>query len=54
MTSNLLKKPKEPKRIRRYSYCPHCGQKGLYNVARQYCRCRYCGLYRIQLPGQDF
>jgi ribosomal protein L37E len=38
----------------KFSHCPKCGRKGLYHVHRQYSRCRYCGLYRISIPGQDF
>jgi len=40
--------------IQEYSYCPHCGRKGLYHLHGKYCRCRYCGLYRILLRESDF
>ena len=40
--------------IQEYSYCPHCGRKGLYQLHGKYCRCRYCGLYRILLRESDF
>jgi len=39
--------------IQEYSYCPHCGRKGLYQLHGKYCRCRYCGLYRILLRESD-
>ena len=39
---------------RKFIYCPHCQRRGLYKVRHQYERCRYCGLYRVLLPGQDF
>ena len=38
----------------RFEFCPCCGRKGLYHCPQRYSRCRYCGLYRIALPGQDF
>jgi uncharacterized protein (DUF983 family) len=53
MMKNMLVKNGKPNRIVKYSYCPQCGRKGLYSVVRQYSRCRYCGLYRMMLPGQD-
>ena len=34
--------------------CPCCGHKTMYKIPRRYEHCRYCGLYRILLPGQDF
>jgi len=40
--------------IQEFSYCPHCGRKGLYLLHGKYCRCRYCGLYRILLRESDF
>ena len=39
---------------RKFIYCPHCHRRGLYKVKYHYERCRYCGLYRVLLPGQDF
>lgn len=42
------------KTTQEYSYCPHCGRKGLYHLHGKYCRCRYCGLYRILLRESDF
>ncbi|MFH1647470.1 MAG: hypothetical protein ABID71_07305 [Chloroflexota bacterium] len=39
--------------VLKFSFCPQCGRKGLYIVRQRYSRCRYCGLYRIALPGQD-
>ena len=39
---------------RKFTYCPHCHRRGLYKVRYHYERCRYCGLYRVLLPGQDF
>ena len=38
----------------RYAVCPRCGKKGYYKVSCFYEQCRYCKLYRILLPGQDF
>lgn len=38
----------------RFEICPHCGKKGFYKIPRLYEYCRYCGLHRILLPGQDF
>lgn len=44
-----------PKDKMNYSQCPCCGRKGLYHLKNQHKeRCRYCGLQRILLPGQDF
>ncbi len=40
--------------VREFNYCPHCGRKGLYHLHGKYCRCRYCGLYRILLRESDF
>jgi DNA-directed RNA polymerase subunit RPC12/RpoP len=40
--------------IQEYGYCSHCGRKGLYQLHGKYCRCRYCGLYRILLRESDF
>ena len=40
--------------IQEFNYCPHCGRKGLYHLHGKYCRCRYCGLYRILLRESDF
>ena len=40
--------------IQEFSYCPHCGRKGLYHLHGKYCRCRYCGEYRILLRESDF
>jgi len=37
----------------KYSNCPHCGRKGLHKNSHKE-RCRYCGLKRVLLPGQDF
>ncbi|HEY83120.1 MAG TPA: hypothetical protein G4O01_07550 [Dehalococcoidia bacterium] len=34
--------------------CPHCGRKGYYKMPRRYEHCRFCGLHRILVPGQDF
>jgi len=31
----------------RFSFCPQCGLKGLYQISQQYYRCRYCGTYLI-------
>lgn len=39
---------------RKLNYCPHCDKKGLYKISRSYERCRYCGIYRLLIPGQDF
>jgi len=47
-------KATRPKVIQEYSYCPHCGRKGVYHLHGKYCRCRYCGLYRILLRESDF
>ncbi|HJX13555.1 MAG TPA: hypothetical protein VJ377_08525 [Dehalococcoidales bacterium] len=41
-------------RTLKFGFCPRCGRKGLYRVRQRYSRCRYCGLYRIARPGQDF
>ncbi|MFC1901667.1 hypothetical protein ACFLX3_01890 [Chloroflexota bacterium] len=54
MINNPLEKQRKPNRTPKFSHCPQCGQKGLYHVPRQYSRCRYCSLFRIALPGQDF
>jgi DNA-directed RNA polymerase subunit RPC12/RpoP len=40
--------------IQEFGYCQHCGRKGLYQLHGKYCRCRYCGLYRILLRESDF
>jgi len=40
--------------VQEFSYCPHCGRKGLYQLHGKYCRCRYCGVYRILLRESDF
>jgi hypothetical protein len=42
-----------PKGQTEFSYCPQCGLKGVYRLRGQYCRCRYCGLYRILSPEPD-
>jgi DNA-directed RNA polymerase subunit RPC12/RpoP len=42
------------KTTQEYNYCPNCGRKGLYQLHGKYCRCRYCGLYRILLRESDF
>jgi len=38
----------------RFDFCPCCGRKGLYKMLYSYEHCRYCGLHRVLLPGQDF
>jgi len=42
------------KQIKEFGYCPSCGRKGLYQLHGKYCRCRYCGGYRILLRESDF
>jgi len=37
----------------RFRYCAWCGKKGMYKV-RRWERCRYCGISRLLVPGQDF
>lgn len=38
----------------KFVHCPCCDKKGFYKVPCRYERCRYCGFYRMLLPGQDF
>ena len=38
----------------KFAICPCCGRKGYYKVWCNYEKCRYCGFYRLLLPGQDF
>jgi len=38
----------------KFAYCPCCSRKGFYKMRYRYERCRYCGLHRVLLPGQDF
>jgi hypothetical protein len=47
-------KASRPKEGTRFEHCPQCGRKGVYRVRGRYCRCRYCGLYRILVPDTDF
>jgi len=47
-------KNRRAKLIKEFSYCPSCGRKGLYQLHGKYCRCRYCGVYRILLRESDF
>jgi anaerobic ribonucleoside-triphosphate reductase len=54
MINNHTAKSEKASRKLKFSYCPQCGYKGMYHVRHRYYRCRYCGLYRISLPGQDF
>lgn len=52
--NNQSVKGGRPKGESRFGYCPQCGRKGVYRVRGRYCRCRYCGLYRILTPETDF
>jgi DNA-directed RNA polymerase subunit RPC12/RpoP len=52
--SKIIEKTTRTKAMPEYNYCPHCGRKGLYHLHGKYCRCRYCGLYRILLRESDF
>jgi hypothetical protein len=52
--SKTVDKTRRTTTMREYSYCPHCGRKGLYHLHGKYCRCRYCGLYRVLLRESDF
>jgi hypothetical protein len=53
LIKNQNVKANKSDRTLKFSLCPNCGRKGLYPVHRQYCRCRYCGHYRIFRPEQD-
>ena len=55
MLQSVTKKPNIGSgRGLRFMSCPHCGKKGYYKIPRLYERCRYCGINRMLLPGQDF
>lgn len=38
---------------RKYLVCPYCGKKGMYKKDHTML-CRYCDLYVILAPGQDW
>ena len=43
----VIGKTDKIRRIREYFHCPRCGRKGVYNIQRNYYRCRYCGFYQM-------
>jgi DNA-directed RNA polymerase subunit RPC12/RpoP len=53
-SENMMDVKIKTKATQEFSFCPHCGRKGLYQLHGKYCRCRYCGVYRILLRESDF
>jgi len=51
--NNPLARANRPDRVLKFSPCPQCGRKGMYQVRQQYWRCRYCGLYRVSSPERE-